>query len=96
MKTVILEVRDLDAIMDFAAVKRQLCALPGVRAVAMNASSSTVTVQYDEMLTSPVNLAREITISSRTTRRGLPLQPSAAGGFQRGSVPPKVSATRCG
>ena len=60
MKKVTLEVRDLAGILDFAAVERHLAALSGVASVAMNASSTTVTVEFDEGLTNPDILAYEI------------------------------------
>ena len=60
MKKVTLEVRDLVGMLDFAAVEKHLAALSGVASVAMNASSTTATVEFDEGLTSPEILAREI------------------------------------
>lgn len=60
MKKVNLEVRDLVGIMDFAAVEMHLAALPDVASVAMNAGSTTATVEFDEERTSPEILAREI------------------------------------
>lgn len=60
MKKVNLEVRDLVGMMDFAAVEKRLAALPGVAGVAMNAGSTTATVEFDEGRTSPETLAREI------------------------------------
>ncbi|MER8871078.1 heavy-metal-associated domain-containing protein [Mesorhizobium sp. M0814] len=60
MKKVNLEVRDLVGMMDFAAVEKRLAALPGVAGVAMNAGSTTATVEFDEGRTSPGALARDI------------------------------------
>ncbi|WP_352968585.1 heavy metal translocating P-type ATPase [Mesorhizobium sp. M1406] len=60
MKKVNLEVRDLVGMMDFAAVEKRLAALPGVAGVAMNAGSTTATVEFDEERTNPQTLAREI------------------------------------
>lgn len=60
MKKVNLEVRDLVGMMDFAAVEKRLAALPGVGSVAMNAGSTTATVEFDEGRTTPETLAREI------------------------------------
>ncbi|TIV81711.1 MAG: copper-translocating P-type ATPase [Mesorhizobium sp.] len=60
MKKVNLEVRDLVGMMDFAAVEKRLAALPGVAGVAMNAGSTTATVEFDEERTTPQILAREI------------------------------------
>ena len=60
MKKVNLEVRDLVGMMDFAAVEKRLTALPGVVGVAMNAGSTTATVEFDEERTNPQTLAREI------------------------------------
>ncbi|MER8462684.1 heavy metal translocating P-type ATPase [Mesorhizobium sp. M1396] len=60
MKKVNLEVRDLVGMMDFAAVEKRLAALPGVAGVAMNAGSTTATVEFDEGQTSPEALALEI------------------------------------
>ena len=60
MKKVNLEVRDLVGIMDFAAVEMHLAALPGVAGVAMNAGSTTATVEFDERRTNPDALAGEI------------------------------------
>lgn len=60
MKKVNLEVRDLVGMMDFAAVERRLAALPGVDSVAMNAGSTTATVEFDEARTNPETLAGEV------------------------------------
>lgn len=60
MKKVNLEVRGLVGIMDFAAVEMHLAALPGVAGVAMNAGSTTASVEFDEGRTSPEILASEI------------------------------------
>ncbi|TIP12257.1 cation-translocating P-type ATPase [Mesorhizobium sp.] len=60
MRKVNLEVRDLVGMMDFAAVEKRLAALPGVASVAMNAGSTTATIEFDERRTSPQALAREI------------------------------------
>ena len=60
MKKVNLEVRDLVGMMDFAAVEKRLAALPGVAGVAMNAGSTTATVEFDEALTNPETLAEQI------------------------------------
>ncbi len=60
MKKVNLEVRGLVGMMDFAAVEKRLAALPGVGSVAMNAGSTTATVEFDEGRTTPETLAREI------------------------------------
>ncbi|RWH71665.1 heavy metal translocating P-type ATPase [Mesorhizobium sp.] len=60
MKKINLEVRDLVGMMDFAAVEKRLEALPGVAGVAMNAGSTTATIEFDEGRTSPEILAREI------------------------------------
>lgn len=60
MKKINLEVRDLVGIMDFAAVEKRLAVLPGVASVAMNAGSTTASVEFDEGQTSPGALAREI------------------------------------
>lgn len=60
MKKATLEVRDLVGIMDFAAVEKRLATLPGVASVAMNAGSTSATVEFDEALTNPQTLAREI------------------------------------
>jgi Cu2+-exporting ATPase len=60
MKKVNLEVRDLVGMLDFAAVEKRLAALSGVAGVAMNAGSTTATVEFDEGTTSPEFLAREI------------------------------------
>ncbi|RUX25260.1 copper-translocating P-type ATPase [Mesorhizobium sp. M7A.F.Ca.US.011.01.1.1] len=60
MKKVNLEVRDLVGMMDFAAVEKRLPALPGVAGVAMNAGSTTASIEFDEGQTSPEALAREI------------------------------------
>ncbi|MER9655273.1 heavy metal translocating P-type ATPase [Mesorhizobium sp. M0152] len=62
MKKVNLEVRDLVGTMDFAAVEKRLAALPGVAGVAMNAGSTTATVEFDEGRTSPETLAKEIEV----------------------------------
>ncbi|BCG94648.1 heavy metal translocating P-type ATPase [Mesorhizobium sp. 131-2-1] len=62
MKKVNLEVRDLVGMMDFAAVEKRLVPLPGVAGVAMNAGSTTATVEFDEMLTNPETLAKEIEV----------------------------------
>ncbi|WP_292156398.1 heavy metal-associated domain-containing protein [Mesorhizobium sp.] len=60
MKKINLEVRDLVGIMDFAAVEKRLSALPGVAGVAMNAGSTTATVEFDEVRTNPETLAGEV------------------------------------
>ncbi|MER9124316.1 heavy metal translocating P-type ATPase [Mesorhizobium sp. M0959] len=60
MKKVNLEVRDLVGMMDFAAVEKRLAALPGVASVAMNAGSTTASVEFNEGQTSPKVLVREI------------------------------------
>ncbi|CAN7589139.1 heavy metal-associated domain-containing protein [Mesorhizobium amorphae] len=60
MKKVNLEVRDLVGMMDFAAVEKRVAALPGVASVAMNAGSTTASVEFDEGQTSPKALALEI------------------------------------
>ncbi|WP_287366812.1 heavy metal translocating P-type ATPase [Mesorhizobium sp.] len=60
MNKINLEVRDLVGMMDFAAVEKRLEALPGVAGVAMNAGSTTATIEFDEGRTSPEILAREI------------------------------------
>lgn len=60
MKTVTLEVRDLLSVLDFNAVVKRLQFLPGVAAVAMNAGSSTASITFDERITEPTKLAREI------------------------------------
>ena len=60
MKNVTLQVSDLLSILDFAAVEKRLGALPGVQRVAMNAGSSTASIAFDEAVTSPERLAREI------------------------------------
>jgi len=60
MKKVNLEVRDLVGMMDFAAVEKRLAALSGVAGVAMNAGSTTATVEFDEALTNPETLAEQI------------------------------------
>lgn len=60
MKKINLEVRDLVGMMDFAAVEKRLAALPDVAGVAMNAGSTTATIEFDERRTSPQTLAREI------------------------------------
>ncbi|MDP3314974.1 MAG: heavy-metal-associated domain-containing protein, partial [Devosia sp.] len=60
MKKATLEVRDLIGILDFAAVEKRVAALPGVASVAMNAGSTSATVEFDEALTNPQTLAREI------------------------------------
>ncbi|TIN30571.1 MAG: copper-translocating P-type ATPase [Mesorhizobium sp.] len=60
MKKVNLEVRDLVGMMDFAAVEKRLAALPGVGSVAMNAGSTTASVEFDEGQTSPEALTLEI------------------------------------
>ncbi|TIS98636.1 cation-translocating P-type ATPase [Mesorhizobium sp.] len=60
MKKINLEVRDLVGMMDFAAIEKRLEALPGVAGVAMNAGSTTATIEFDEQRTSPQALAREI------------------------------------
>ncbi|MBE0577902.1 cation-translocating P-type ATPase [Devosia sp.] len=60
MKNVTLQVSDLLSILDFAAVQKRLGALPGVQRVAMNAGSSTASIAFDEAVTSPERLAREI------------------------------------
>jgi Cu2+-exporting ATPase len=60
MKKTTLEVRDLIAMLDFAAVERRLKAMPGVADVAMNAGSATATVTFDEAKTNPAALVKEI------------------------------------
>ncbi|EHK55592.1 cation transporter, partial [Allomesorhizobium alhagi] len=55
-----LEVRDLIGMLDFAAVEKRLAALPGVAGVAMNAGSTSASIEFDEALTNPETLAREI------------------------------------
>ncbi|WP_287106769.1 heavy metal translocating P-type ATPase, partial [Mesorhizobium sp.] len=60
MKKINLEVRDLVGMMDFAAIEKRLAALPDVAGVAMNAGSTTATIEFDEQRTSPQALAREI------------------------------------
>jgi Cu2+-exporting ATPase len=60
MKTVTLEVGGLVSILDFAAVEKRLAGFPGVHGVAINAGSSTASVQYDERRTSPEKLAAGI------------------------------------
>ena len=55
-----LEVRDLIGMLDFAAVEKRLAALPGVTGVAMNAGSTSASIEFDEALTNPETLAREI------------------------------------
>ncbi|WP_104668451.1 heavy metal translocating P-type ATPase [Ensifer adhaerens] len=60
MKTVTLEVRDLLSVLDFNAVVKRLQSLHGVETVAMNAGSSTASITFDERLTHPTKLAREI------------------------------------
>lgn len=62
MKKVNLEVRGLVGMMDFAAVEKCLAALSGVAGVAMNAGSTTATVEFDEALTNPETLAEEIEV----------------------------------
>jgi Cu2+-exporting ATPase len=60
MKNVTLEVTDLVSILDFAGVQKRLGALPGVQSVAMNAGSSTASIGFDEAVTDPQRLAKEI------------------------------------
>ncbi|ANT49989.1 heavy metal translocating P-type ATPase [Mesorhizobium amorphae] len=60
MKKINLEVRDLVGMMDFAAVEKRLAALPGVAGVAMNAGSTTASVEFDDGRTNPEILAHEI------------------------------------
>lgn len=60
MKTTTLEVGGLVSILDFAGVEKRLAEFPGVRGVAMNAGSSTASIQFDERQTSPAKLAAEI------------------------------------
>ncbi|MDW5317620.1 heavy metal translocating P-type ATPase [Rhizobium sp. PL01] len=62
MKKTTLEVRDLFGILDFAAVEKRLAALPGVASVAMNAGSTSATIEFDEARTNTESLAREIEI----------------------------------
>lgn len=62
MKKTTLEVRDLFGILDFAAVEKRLAALPGVASVAMNAGSTSATIEFDEARTNTETLAREIEI----------------------------------
>lgn len=60
MKKATLEVRDLFGMLDFAAVEKHLAALPGVATVAMNAGSTSVTIEFDEARTNTETLAHEI------------------------------------
>lgn len=60
MKTITLEVADLTSILDFAAVEKRLVGFPGVYHVAMNAGSSTASIDYDEGKTNPEQLAEQI------------------------------------
>ncbi len=60
MRTVTLQVSDLLSILDFAAVEKRLAGFPGVHRVAMNAGSSTASIDYDEAQTGPQQLAAEI------------------------------------
>jgi Cu2+-exporting ATPase len=60
MKNATLDVADLVDIMDFRAVEKRIQAMPGVHRVAMNAGSSTVSVDYDETLSDPARFAAEI------------------------------------
>jgi len=62
VKKTTLEVRDLFGILDFAAVEKRLAALPGVASVAMNAGSTSATIEFDEARTNTETLAREIEI----------------------------------
>lgn len=60
MKTVTLEVRDLLSILDFVAVERRLASFAGVHNIAVNAGSSSASVTYDEVVTSPERLVEQI------------------------------------
>jgi Cu2+-exporting ATPase len=60
MKTATLEVKDLLSILDFVAVEKRLKTMRGVSGVSMNAGSSTASITFDEHVTDPAALAREI------------------------------------
>ncbi|GLQ56619.1 heavy metal translocating P-type ATPase [Devosia nitrariae] len=60
MKTVTLDVADLLSILGFAAVEKRLTSFDGVDRVAINAGSSTVSVDFDETITNPERLAEQV------------------------------------
>jgi Cu2+-exporting ATPase len=60
MKTVTLEVTDLLSILDFAAVEKRLARFAGVHGVAINAGSSSASIEYDDLVTTPERLVEQI------------------------------------
>ncbi|MDP1731863.1 MAG: hypothetical protein Q8L54_11960 [Devosia sp.] len=57
MKSVTPDVGGLLSIPDFAVVEKRLTVMPGVLHVAMNAGSTSATVEFDDEVTSATNLA---------------------------------------
>ena len=60
MKTATLDVGGMLSMLDYQAVEKQLRRLPGVRRVAASIASNSVTVEYDETVTSVTALKDKI------------------------------------
>jgi Cu2+-exporting ATPase len=61
MKTATLDVGGMLSMLDYRAVEKQLGKLPGVHSVAASIASNSVTVSFDETITSITTLRDEIT-----------------------------------
>src|SRR5262245_51955672 len=60
MKTATLDVGGMLSLLDYQAVEKQLGWIPGVQRATANVASNSVTVEYDETVTSVAGLKAKI------------------------------------
>ena len=60
MKTATLDVGGMLSLLDYQAVKKQLGWIPGVQRATASVASNSVTVEYDETVTSVAALKAKI------------------------------------